>query len=169
MVVNARNQRKIQSRQMDHEARSLRVALKSELSANKKSYEDRIQQFSETTDFSGGQIQNITFDNIYKELLSKIGILSEEEIEKIVKAYLLIEELPYRLKILEGINNNGYNDEFIWLKREHFSIAADIHSSILPEIMKAIDSISYELSQKKKNSICITTASTRNPQKTRVR
>ena len=148
MIVNARNQRKLHTRQTEHEARSLRVALKSELLANKRTYENRIQDFNAPQDHSHALIQNKAVDEVYKTLLNNIGLLSEEEIEKIFKAYLLIEELPYRLRILVGTDSiGGHNDEFLRLKEEYFSVAAEIHKSFLKDIEKAIDSINIKLSQ----------------------
>ena len=146
MVVNANHQTKLQSRQMEHEVRSLRVALKSELVANKKSYEDRIQQLNEPREFSHALVPNNTVDHIYKTLLDKIGLLSEDEVENLLKAYLLIAELPYRIRILVGTDSvGGFNDEFIRLNKDQQPIVLDMHKSFLPDIVKAIDSIEQHL------------------------
>lgn len=147
MVVNAENQRELQIRQIKHDVRSLRVALKSELLANKKSYEGRIQQFNEPSDYADALIPNNTVDGVYQTLLNKIGLLSEEEVENVHNAYLLMGDLPYRLRILAGTDNiGGHNDEFIRLKRDQLTIAADMHKNFLPNIVEAIDSINHQLS-----------------------
>lgn len=147
IVVSAKHQTKLQSRQIKHEARSLRVALKSELVANKKSYEDRIQQFNDRSDFSHALVPNNTVDHVFRTLLNKIGLLSEEEVENILKAYLLIAELPYRLRILVGTDNvGGLNDEYIRLNKDQQPIASEIHKRFLPDIVNAIDSINQHLS-----------------------
>ncbi len=86
----------------------------SELVANKKSYENRIQQLDEPSEFSHALVPNNTVDYVYKTLLDKIGLLSEDEVENILKAYLLIADLPYRIRILVGTDSiGGFNDEHI--------------------------------------------------------
>ena len=148
MRVNAKNQRQLQVRQIEHDVKSVRVALKSELVANKKSYEGRIQQFNEPTDHGEALIPNHTVDGVYQTLLHKIGLLSEEEVEKIHNAYLLMGELPYRLRIIVGTDNiGGHNDEFIRLNQNQLTIAARIHESFLPNIVEAIDSINQKLNE----------------------
>lgn len=147
MVVNAKHQTKLQSRQMEHEVSSLRVALKSELIANKNFYENRIQQLNESSEFShDALLPNNTVDHVYKTLLDKLGLLSEDEVENILKAYLLIADLPYRIRILVGTDGiGGFNDEFIRLNKNQQPIVSDMHKRFLPEIIKAIDSIEQHL------------------------
>ncbi len=146
MVVNAKHQTKLQSRQMEHEVRSLRVALKSELASNKNSYENRIQQLNEPCEYDHALIPNNTVDHVYKTLLDKIGLLSEDEVENILKAYLLIADLPYRIRILVGTDSiGGFKDEFIRLNKDQQPIVSGIHKSFLPDINKAIDSIEQQL------------------------
>ena len=142
MVVNAKHQAKFHAQNIEHEIDSLRVALKSELIANKITYENRIEQFSEPSEFKNALIPNHTVDHIYKTVLDKIGLLTEEEVEKILSAYLLMSDLPYRLRILVGTDNvGGFNDEFIRLNENQLNIASDLHKSFLIKIVSAIDSI----------------------------
>lgn len=146
MVVNAKHQTKLQSSQLEHDVRSLRVALKSELVANKQSYESRIQTLNEPSGFSHALVPSNIVDYVYKTYLNKIGLLSEKEVEKILKAYLLIAELPYRLRILVGTDKvGGLNDEFIRIDKDRQPIASDMHKGFLPDIQNAIDSINQNL------------------------
>jgi hypothetical protein len=146
MIVNARHQTRLQYRQMEHDVRSLRVALKSELVANKKTYEGRVQTFNEPSELSHALIPSNIVDYIYKTHLDKVGLLSEEEVEKTLRAYLLIAELPYRLRILVGTDNvGGFNDEFIRLDKSRQPAAKRMHEAFLPPIQEAIDSIDQHL------------------------
>ncbi|CAH1387517.1 hypothetical protein [Candidatus Nitrotoga sp. M5] len=146
MIVNANHQTKLHAQKIEHERTSLRMAIKSELISNKNTYEARIEQFNEQSEYKNALIQNYTVDHIYKTLLDKIGLLTEEEVESIIKAYLLMSDLPYRLRIVVGTENiGGFNDEFIRLKKEHLAIATDLHKGFLPAIINAIDSINRNI------------------------
>jgi len=148
MVLNAKHQIKLQNRQTQHDARALRVALKSELVANKSIYENRIQQLNEPSDFRHTLIPSNVVDGVFKMLKDKIGLLSEEELEVIFKAYLLIAELPYRIRILIGTDNvGGLNDEFLRVDQERREAVTSIHKSFLPDIDNAISIIDEHLSR----------------------
>lgn len=147
MLVNANIQRGIQASQIKHDIRSLRVALKSELIANRSAYELRIRQFNEPSEFNTALVPNEPVDQVYKSLINKVGQLSEEEVKHITTAYLLLAELPFRLRVLAGENCVvGYKNESIKLSSNDRSKASDIHKSLLPEIVKAIESIERKLS-----------------------
>lgn len=146
MLANAKIQRIQYERSLGHEARSLRVALKSELIASRDAYKNRIDQFKEDGEFKTALIPNKSIDKIFNELLTKIGVLTEPEVEKVLRAYALMSELPYRVRILVGTDNvGGYNDEFIRVNEEYQKAVQGIHEAVLPVIIEAISSIEYEL------------------------
>jgi hypothetical protein len=84
-------------------------------------------------------------NEVYQSLLDNIGLLSDKEIEKVINAYLLIAEVPYRLKLLCGTDNLSGTGEFIRLREEHMETARKMHESILPKIIEAIDAIDVHL------------------------
>ena len=142
MIVNAKLQRDSQSRQMDHEANAIRVAIKSELIANKNAYENRIQQFDKHSDFSHALVPINTIDSVFKSLQNKIGLLTETELENIFNAYLLIQDLPYRTIIYAGTDAvGGLNNDFIKLDKEQQTVVSDMHRNFLLDIERAIQSI----------------------------
>ena len=142
MLANAKLQRSQHERKFLHEANALRIALKSELSANKKAYELRIQQLNDPKGHSDALFPNKSIDKIFNELIPNIGLLTEFEIEQIINAYALIEELPYGLRILVGTDNvGGFNNEFIRVQGDRLKVALKMHESALPEITKAISEI----------------------------
>ena len=147
MIVSAKTQRKLQKDRIEHEKRALRVALKSELIATRNSYELRIDQLNEPGHENDDVlIQNKIVDGIYRTLLDKIGLLTEEEVEKILNAYLLMAELPYGIRILTGTDNiGGYENEFIRVKKHLQSTVEKMHKSYLPKINDAIESIDKQL------------------------
>jgi hypothetical protein len=146
MLANAKLQRMQYERKLLHEANSLRAALKSELNANLQAFEGRIEQFNEPTEYDDALIQNRFDDKIFNELLSEIGLLTEQEIEKIIGAYGLLCEVPYRLRILVGTDKiGGFNDEFIRVTKNHQNLVTDMHKVAIPIIKQAIDTINVHL------------------------
>ena len=140
MLANAKMQRMQYERKILHEAKSLRVALKSELNANRQSFEGRIKQFEEPIEFGDALIQNRSNDKIYNELLSNIGLLTEQEIEKVTEAYALLSEIPYRIRIIVGTERiGGFNDEFINIPKGHHETVTKMHKMVVPIISQAID------------------------------
>ncbi|MCU7813171.1 MAG: hypothetical protein KZQ77_18355, partial [Candidatus Thiodiazotropha sp. (ex Notomyrtea botanica)] len=129
-------------RELQHEANSIRVAIKSELDSNKNAYELRITQFNEPTDYTNALIQTKLIDNIYKELIPKIGLLSQEEVEIIIDTYSLLSEVPYRIRILVGTDNvGGFNNEFMRVSEDRIDTVKILHIKVLPKIESAINAL----------------------------
>jgi hypothetical protein len=142
MLANAYLQRAQHKRAFQHEKQTLRSALRAELNANKQAYEHRVEQFNQPSGDNHALMQNRIQDNVYKTLLAKIGILESGEITAIIEAYQLIFEIPYRIRILAGLDAvGGFDNEYIRLKPEHIDIVKKIHESLLPTIAAAIESI----------------------------
>jgi len=143
MLANAKLQRNQYERKIKHETSSIRAAIRSELDANKKMLETRIRQLNEPTEYSDALIPRKIYDDIYKELLSKLGLLTDQEIEKVIHAYALITELPYDLTILAGTNNvGGINNDYIRISNNvHGDIVKKMHEKNLPAINDAINEI----------------------------
>lgn len=143
MWWNARIQRVQHDRAIKHDRQALRSALKAELTANKGAYEHRIDQFKEPAGDNHALMQNKVQDHVYSTLLEKIGILEPDEIERIVEAYQIIREIPYRIRILTGTDSvGGFQDEYIRLRPEHIDKVQKIHEALLPTVLAAIESIS---------------------------
>ena len=143
MLANAKLQRNQYERKIMHETSSLRAAIRSELNANKQMLELRIEQLNEPTEYSDALIPRKIYDDIYKELISKLGLLTDKEIEKVIHAYALIAELPYDLTILVGTYNvGGINNDYIRISRDkHGDIVIKMHEKNLPIINNAINEI----------------------------
>lgn len=119
LIANAKIQRNLQAAQRQHEVRSIRTALVVELKENVRMYEDRISELSKADGTHHAILPSKVTNNIYKSSLSDVGLLSDNEIEAVLLAYLVLEEMPYRLRLLLGTNNmGGYNDEFIRIEAD---------------------------------------------------
>lgn len=142
-----KHEMEMQAAQIAHETNSLRVALKSELVSVKSSYESNISSFREESGANSALYPNSAFHIVFDTLLEKLGLLSEEEIATVIKAYRLISELPYKLRMLVGAENvGGYNDDYIIVRRDVMEVAAGLHEVILPDIDGAIQELDQYLS-----------------------
>ena len=139
MIVNAKTQRGLQAAQRQHDVRSLRTALLVELKENARMYEDRISTLSESDGTHHALMPSRVTNSIFQSSLSDLGLLSAEEIESVLRAYLLLEEMPYRLRLLVGTNNvGGYNDEFIRIDANRQHDAKRVHEALLPSLREAV-------------------------------
>ena len=139
MIVNAKTQRGLQSAQRQHEVRSLRTALMVELKMNVQMYETRISDLSQADGGHHALMPSKVTNNIYQSSLPDVGLLSSREVESVLRAYLLLEEMPYRLHLLVGTNNvGGYNDEFIRIEANKQVDAKRIHEALLPRLREAV-------------------------------
>lgn len=142
MVVNAKTQRDLQARQRQHEAQSVRTALRVELKANVEMYEHRIKDFSRSDGDRDAILPSTVVNRVYQTLLPEIGLLSVEEVELVHRAYLLLEEMPYRLRLLVGTDGvGGLNDEFIRIDTSRQQVAGEIHNALLPSVRKALSAL----------------------------
>ncbi|MCG7967524.1 MAG: hypothetical protein JAY63_13070 [Candidatus Thiodiazotropha taylori] len=136
----------LEANRMAQEANSLRVALKSELTFNRDGFETSVLQFHEGTETTQALYPNAPKDVIYNTLLERIGLLSETEVEKVLRAYRLINQLPFRLRILVGADNiGGLNNEYLVIGPESRKAAAEMHESFIPSINAAIKTLDEHL------------------------
>lgn len=142
MVANAKTQRNLQAAQRDNQVRSLRTALTTELKENVRMYEDRINDLSKADGKHHALLPSKVVNNIYQTCLPNIGLLSSEEIESVLLAYLLLDELPYRMRLLVGTEQiGGYKDEFIRIDAAKQHNAKQIHEALLPTLREAVSAL----------------------------
>jgi hypothetical protein len=102
-------------------------------------YETRISDFSTTDGTQHALIPSKVTNNIYQSSLSDVGLLSANEVASVLRAYLLLEEMPYRLRLVVGTNKvGGYNDEFIRIEADRQDVARKIHEALLPTLREAV-------------------------------
>jgi hypothetical protein len=139
MVVNAKIQRSLQSAQRKHDTQSLRIALLVELQENIQMYQARVEDLANTDAVHHALLPSRLANSIFQSSLAKVGLLSTNEVEKVLRAYLLLEELPYRLRLLVGTSNvGGYEDEFIRIDGDRQLVAKQIHEALLPTLREAV-------------------------------
>lgn len=142
LLLNGKLQRDIRKREVDHQANSIRTAIRAELLMNKSAYDLRLEQFADGSENKHALLPNKIFDEVFHKLLDQLGILEEAEVEKVLHAYHLMSELPYKLRIIAGADSvGGYQDEWIRLNKEVIPVAQEMHEKFLPVIEDTIDVI----------------------------
>ena len=98
--MNAKLERKQYERNLMHERTALRTALIAELKSISKTFDDRINTFRDNKNLQSAFIPEYVSNKVYYQLLDRIGLLTAEEIESVMDAYLLVTELPVRLRLI---------------------------------------------------------------------
>lgn len=150
--MNARLARDQRERHLNHERAALRTALYAELTTIRRTYEDR----SQSCEASNGRsvfIPEYVPHQIYHQLLDRIGLLTLEEIEPVIQAYLLVAELPVRLRLLSRDSGNpGESSGYIHIGEDYVEVVAGIHVSFLSSINSAIEVLKRNIEAPKRES-----------------
>lgn len=149
IVMNARLARQQHKREINHECTALRAALIAELDCLRQNYEDKIKQLQEGEKGHWALVPEYVPNQIYSQLITRIGLLTAKEIENVIDAYLLAAELPVRLKLLT--KDTPEYPEYIQLSDEQAEVAAKMHESFLPKINMALASLRNEYKKRPHN------------------
>ncbi|MCG8124214.1 MAG: hypothetical protein N0E55_09665 [Candidatus Thiodiazotropha taylori] len=137
---------KLRANQVANDRRSLRAALKSELTSVREAYVGNIANYNEEGQAGSSIHQNSAFHVVFDSHVEKLCLLSEAEIDAVIKAYRLISEVPYKLRLLVGFDNQGVvTDDYIVLNQDATGIAAGLLEVILAEINTAIQELERHL------------------------
>jgi hypothetical protein len=144
--MNARLTRQQHERELIQEQTALRTALIAELGALRESYEDRSHSLREKDSGQSALIPEFVSNQVYDHLLDCIGLLTADEIASVMDAYLLVAELPVRLRLLakDSIGSTEHSG-YIHIGMELAEVAAKMHDNFLPKINTAITTIQEKL------------------------
>lgn len=135
----------MQAEHIRHETNTLRLALKSELTSNIKIYRGRVEELGQPT----GNLVFIptkTFDATYLSLRDRLGSLTEEEVDNVLRAYQLIDEFSYRLRNAIRIEECGViHDEYLLFDVGKADDIIDLHRVFIGEFEKAVKSLNKNL------------------------
>lgn len=123
----------------------LRVALRAELEIIRDAFIDRIKSIDNATpDHTSILIPLETMTDTYSRLLEKIGLLSQNEVKTTMNAYLLVRQLPERMRLLQRVH--GTEDErvkpFAQIDSELFNAISQMHKNYLEDIEAALSALS---------------------------
>ena len=104
LLVNAGLSRKQDRRQLDEKRKALRIALTEELRVSLNSYKEAIKtvevaQLDQTTSLL---VPTRCFTFVYERLIDQIGLLTPHEVEKVMNAYLMIQQMAETIRLLPG-------------------------------------------------------------------
>jgi len=138
LLTNARLQRSQHTRQVNHERTALKAALSSELSIIRDSYVDRIGMITES------QTQSLlvpvdTMTEVYSQSIGKLGLLSRDQVNLVLRAYLLVRAMPARLRFFRGQEPQP-SDEIGYLRigNKNVGHVRQMHENFLVDINAAI-------------------------------
>ncbi|HIF5971447.1 TPA: hypothetical protein ACX3GO_004492, partial [Vibrio parahaemolyticus] len=139
IIYNSKLAREQLKRQRVSESISIRVTLIEELKLAMESYSGNIESLSDKNNYHQvAYVYTGVYDQAYKNLISKFGLLSSTEIKATMLAYQLISELPKRLRHIEHKDDSIHKNEYISIERHMFEYTAEVYDSMLTPIIKAI-------------------------------
>jgi hypothetical protein len=94
LLTNAALNRRQHTRQIEHERTALKAALSAELSIIRDSFEDRIKMLREAPERQGVLVPLDTMTGVYTKIIEKIGLLSRDQVTRVLKAYCSCMRCP---------------------------------------------------------------------------
>lgn len=111
IFINARIVRKDYKHRIMNERTTLRTALTAELRSLSNAYNNRIQELRNLPDDQMEIIPENVSNQVYKQLMDRVGLLTDKETEALIEAYLLAAELPVRLSLIS--NNLSKSPQYL--------------------------------------------------------
>jgi hypothetical protein len=154
LLVNARLSRLQHVRQVEHERTVVRTALKAELQAVAQSYRGRIEHLEDTHSqkYGGALLSLDSMTDVYKSMIGRLGLLSESQVQAVLNAYLLVEQLPERLAFLADeqpdvpliINPHmkKVDQGYAWFPNKNLAAVAQMHLNYLRDVDAAATALS---------------------------
>ena len=145
IATNAWLTRRQYSRQIKHEGDMLRVALRAELGIIRDAFVDRVNTLANAAPgHTSILIPLDTMTDAYSQLLEKIGLLSQDEIRAAMKAYLLVKQLPERMRLLQREHGAGVEKKapFAKIDGDLFNVISQMHKNYLEDIEAALSALS---------------------------
>jgi hypothetical protein len=146
IATNAWLARRQLARQFHHDTNALRIALRTELEMIRDALRDRVMMIdsSQPKQREGMFIPLNMMTDAYSQLIDRIGLLSETEIRAVMRAYLLVRQMPERLALLalqSASNIERAISGFIFIEGRHFASVKQMHKNYLTDIEQALSAI----------------------------
>ena len=142
IYMNARLSRVQHDRQIEHDKKALRTAICSELTLIKNIFCHRCEQADKDDEPSSVFYPVHISTEVYAQFINKIGLLSQYEIETVMEAYALVNDLPIRLQLLTTDHDSSFDRPgYIFIDAKYAEAAIGVHKSFLPKIEKAIKTL----------------------------
>jgi hypothetical protein len=145
--MNAWLSRRQHVREIHHEARVLRAALKAELEVIREAFNDRIEIINNAGTSRSMLVPLDTMTDVYASLINRIGFLSERETRAVVRAYVLVRQMPERIKVLSRQHGTQEEREVGWanVDGQLFGALKKLHENYLTDIEAALVEVDRHL------------------------
>ena len=140
LISNARLVRRDRLEALRQERAALRTALVEELKILKLSLEDGIQKLEEQDDRSGAIVPTDPMSDVYNAFVPRIGILTSQEVKKVMWAYLSVREFRKNLVLLPG--TTVVDQHRVAVLGQSFAPFLEMQRNLLPLLDDAIRSLS---------------------------
>jgi hypothetical protein len=142
LITNARLDRKQHTRQVEHERTALKAALSAELSIIRDTFIDRIEMIAEAPETQGMLVPVDTMTDVYSRIFDRIGLLSSEQVNFVMRAYLLVRQMPDRLRLIEGpAFQPSHETGYIRINRQDVGDVRRMHENFLGDLERAISAL----------------------------
>jgi len=149
LAFNAWLARRQHDRAVSHEQTAVRVALHAELEALAEMYRDRIAMLGESEQgYTGANVPLDAMTGVYKSIISRVGLLSAAELRPVLRAYLLAEQLPERIRVLAD-STVATAPGYVHIPIRYFATAVQLHRNYLSVIEQGITALSAGSPQRK--------------------
>lgn len=141
LIANARLSARGRKAVVQHEQQVLKVALIEELKILRETFKDRIEIIDEAKrgNTPGILVPVDSMTSVYDQHLSKLGLLTSEQTQAVMRAYLSAKQIPTKVGLLaETLDRDS---AFISIGSEYFETVEGIHKNTLPGIEAAIASL----------------------------
>lgn len=134
--TNARIAREGREHAISNDRRALRLALIEELKVLKTVYEEGAKSLGRAeTDGGTCMVPTDPLDAIYQANAGRLGLLTADEIEKLLGAYLSARQLQTSLLLIAP----KHQDRFLAVPASKFAVAKGMYESMLPRVNEALD------------------------------
>lgn len=141
LLYNAKVARDQRRDERDHEREALRVALIEELQINRRSLKENSDKLREDppNERGGAYVPTDPMDDAYRSFVPKIGLLSQEEVSKVMEAYLSLQTYNAKLFLL-GVPVNT-SPRHAKVPAENCTALADLQEVMIGPIDEAIEAL----------------------------
>lgn len=143
---NAWMERRRHERQLRHERTALRTAFVEELRIIDRGFDEgRISSEPDADRYQDVLIPTKTLTDVYDSKQSDLGLLSRDEVQKVMRAYLLVKEVPFRVGLIA--HQTSESGDYVVVDVERYDVLKGIHEVALTEIRAAIDALERALAR----------------------
>ena len=140
LITNAWLVRRGRLETLIQERTALRTALVEELRILKLSLEDGIQKLEEEGEYGGVIVPTDPMSDVYNAFVPKIGMLTSQEVKKVMWAYLSVQEFRKNLVLLPGTTIRDQHR--VDVPQDSCAALIEMQKNLLPKLDDAIKSLS---------------------------